>query len=130
MPEQNSVEAAEPALGFRALGDTTRYAIACVLARSPRTSAELAKEFGVSKATISHHVHVLRGAGLLIETATDHGTALALDRNALESLSRSAAKEMFAEGRQPIVRRSRHEAATRKKREKRKREDFSKGPCE
>lgn len=128
--EQDSTETAEPALGFRALGDTTRYAIASVLAGSPRTSAELAKEFGVSKATISHHVHVLRGAGLLIGRATDHGTALTLDRNALESLSWSAAKEMFAEGRAPIIRRSRHEAATRKKSEKRKKDDFSNGPGE
>jgi hypothetical protein len=48
--------------------DTTRYAMARVLARGPRTSIELAKDFAVSKATISHHVQLLRQAGLLTRT--------------------------------------------------------------
>jgi DNA-binding transcriptional ArsR family regulator len=104
----------DPALIFRALGDTTRYAIACILAKSPRTSIELAKDFGVSKATISHHVSMLRSAGLLHETPTDKGIALTLDRRALEDLSSKSARAMFSSANAPVVRRSRRDTIQRK----------------
>lgn len=97
----------DPALGFRALGDTTRYAMASLLAKSPRTSVELAKEFKVSKATISHHVQLLRGAGLLSERQSEHGVVLTLDRSALERLSSAAAEEMFSSVDQPVIKRTR-----------------------
>jgi DNA-binding transcriptional ArsR family regulator len=98
---------ADPAIGFRALGDTTRYAIASLLAKTPRTSVELAKEFNVSKATISHHVQLLRAAALLDEQQTDHGVVLTLDRYALEALSRAAAAEMFSGNDNDVIKRSR-----------------------
>ncbi|MFN2601178.1 MAG: ArsR/SmtB family transcription factor [Gemmatimonadaceae bacterium] len=104
----------DPALVFRALGDTTRYAMACILAKSPRTSIELAKDFGVSKATISHHVSMLRSAGLLRETHTDKGIALTLDRRALEDLSSNSARAMFSSANKPVVRRSRRDTIQRK----------------
>lgn len=85
-----------PSLIFRALGDTTRYAIAVSLARKPVTSVELARIFGVSKPTISHHVQLLRAAGLLEETQTDNGVVLALDRRAIERLSPATVREMFS----------------------------------
>jgi DNA-binding transcriptional ArsR family regulator len=106
----------DPALVFRALGDTTRYAMACILAKSPRTSIELAKDFGVSKATISHHVSMLRSAGLLHETPTDKGIALTLDRRALEALSSKSARAMFSSSNTPVVRRSRRDTIQRKPR--------------
>ena len=101
--------APDPALGFRALGDTTRYAMAFLLAQAPRTSVELAKAFDVSKATISHHVQLLRSAGLLKETTTEKGVLLTLDRRAVEQISVSAANEMFAKGQQLVLRRSRRQ---------------------
>jgi ArsR family transcriptional regulator len=107
-------QAADPALLFRALGDTTRYAMARVLARGPRTSVELAKDFAVSKATISHHVQLLRQAGLLREQVIDKGVALALDRVALEELAGEAAAAIFASDQPLVIRRSRHENGKRK----------------
>jgi biotin operon repressor len=89
--------------------------MASVLAKTPKTSAELAREFSVSKATISHHIQMLRRASLLIESTTDRGVVLALDRAALESLSGAAANEMFARQNPPIIRRSRHERAAQKR---------------
>ena len=104
----------EPALVFRALGDTTRYAIASSIARTPMTSVELARAFGVSKPTISHHVNLLRSAGLLEETTTEAGVLLALNRRGLERASVAAAREMFAEGdTSPVVRRSRRQKWSR-----------------
>lgn len=99
--------AIEPSLVFSALGDTTRYAIASMIARRPMTSVELARAFGVSKPTISHHVHLLRAAGLLEETHTEDGTLLALNRRVLERASSAAAREMFSEAGEGIVRRTR-----------------------
>jgi len=107
------VEAVDGAAGFRALGDTTRYAMAAVLARQPQTSVELAKVFGVSKATISHHVRLLRAAGLLDERATENGIVLTLNRDVLGRISIAAADEMFGEGDAPIIRRSRREGKAR-----------------
>jgi DNA-binding transcriptional ArsR family regulator len=102
----------DPELGFRALGDTTRYAMASFLAESPTTSVELAKAFGVSKATISHHVQLLRAAGLLRERATEKGVELSLDRRAVEKISTAAATQMFSGDSSRVIRRSRHQDKT------------------
>ena len=103
-----SAEPPDPSLAFKALGDTTRYAIASMIARTPMTSVDLARVFGVSKPTISHHVQQLRSAGLLNETPTADGVLLELDRGVLERVSRDAAELMFSEtGAAPDVRRSR-----------------------
>jgi ArsR family transcriptional regulator, arsenate/arsenite/antimonite-responsive transcriptional repressor len=98
----------EPALVFKALGDTTRYAIASTIARTPMTSVELSRAFGVSKPTISHHVQQLRAAELLIERPTDNGIELTIDRRVLEEASSAAADEMFSDdGPDQIIRRTR-----------------------
>lgn len=99
--------AIEPSLVFSALGDTTRYAIASMIAKKPMTSVELARAFGVSKPTISHHVHLLRAAGLLEETHTEDGTLLTLNRRVLERASGAAAREMFSESSDGTVKRTR-----------------------
>lgn len=89
-------EEIEPEVVFRALGDTTRYAIATILARSPATPTELARELKVSKPTITHHVHSLRDAGLIIEG--NGAGRLSLDRGKLERLSGAAVSALFASG--------------------------------
>lgn len=81
---------------FRALGDTTRYAIASILARTPQTSAELARSLNVSKPTITHHVQALRSAGLLSETPAGGSTRLALREDTLAGLSGAALEQLFA----------------------------------
>ncbi|HEX2722700.1 MAG TPA: DUF5937 family protein, partial [Gemmatimonadaceae bacterium] len=97
-----------PAAVFRALGDTTRYALASILARTPTTSVELARALDVSKPTISHHVQQLRMAGLLEENQADGGIVLSLNRYVLENVSEAASREMFSEeGPPPQVRRTR-----------------------
>ncbi len=103
------VRSVDPATAFRALGDTTRYAIASVLAYEPQTSVELARAFGVSKATISHHVQLIRAAGLLEESSTDNGVVLALNRETLEEISTAAVRELYGGGSDPVIRRSRRQ---------------------
>ncbi len=81
---------------FRALGDTTRYAIASILARSPTTSAELSRSLRVSKPTITHHVQALRAAGLIAETPAGGSTKLSLSRETVAAVSDAAVAQLFS----------------------------------
>ncbi|MDQ6873331.1 MAG: winged helix-turn-helix domain-containing protein [Gemmatimonadota bacterium] len=81
---------------FRALGDTTRYAIASILARSPTTSAELSRSLRVSKPTITHHVQALRAAGLIAETPVGGSTKLSLRRETVAAVSEAAVEQLFS----------------------------------
>ncbi|MFL5553962.1 MAG: ArsR/SmtB family transcription factor [Gemmatimonadaceae bacterium] len=81
---------------FRALGDTTRYAIASILARTPTTSAELARSLNMSKPTITHHVQALRSAGLIAETPARGSTKLSLSRDTVAALSGAAVDQLFS----------------------------------
>jgi ArsR family transcriptional regulator, arsenate/arsenite/antimonite-responsive transcriptional repressor len=81
---------------FRALGDTTRYAIASILARNPTTSAELSRSLSVSKPTITHHVQALRAAGLITETPAGGSTKLSLSRATVAAISQAAVEQLFS----------------------------------
>lgn len=81
---------------FRALGDTTRYAIASILARAPTTSADLARRLRVSKPTITHHVQALRAAGLIAETPAGGSTRLSLSRETVAAVSDAAVEQLFS----------------------------------
>lgn len=77
----------DPALVFKALGDPTRFAMVVLISRVPRTATDLANELGLSKGTVSHHVHVLREAGLLSESVAGKSVILALQRQTIAYLS-------------------------------------------
>jgi DNA-binding transcriptional ArsR family regulator len=55
--------------GLSALGDGTRLAIFQSLAERPRAVGELAAELPVSRPAVSHHLKVLKAAGLVTEQA-------------------------------------------------------------
>ena len=80
---------------FKALGDTTRYAIVSLVARGPINSTDLAKKLGVSRPTVSHHIHVLRDAGLLEEKIQGNAAVLSLRREVLEQLSEITIRKLF-----------------------------------
>jgi ArsR family transcriptional regulator len=50
---------------FKALGDPVRWAIVCELGDGPRCACELAEIAEVSPPLLSHHLKVLREAGLI-----------------------------------------------------------------
>jgi DNA-binding transcriptional ArsR family regulator len=83
-------------LVFRALGDTTRYAIASILARTPTTSSDLARSLKVSKPTITHHVQALRAAGLIVDEPAGGSTRLGLDRETVAAVSDAAVEQLFS----------------------------------
>ncbi|GFN22144.1 transcriptional regulator [Thermanaeromonas sp. C210] len=51
---------------FRALGDPTRREIMRLLGQKDMTAGEIADHFRLTKATISHHLGVLKDAGLVL----------------------------------------------------------------
>lgn len=59
-------------LALRALADPNRRAILDVVRSGPRPVGEIADEVGLSQQTTSHHLGVLRTAGLA--SSTRHGT--------------------------------------------------------
>ena len=79
----------DPGLACKALGDATRFSMVALLAARPRTAADLAKETGLSKPTISHHVFQLRAAGLLVERSRG---------KAVEALSGRLVARLFGAG--------------------------------
>lgn len=93
VPQRSAINAESV---FRALGDTTRYAIASILARTPTTSAELARSLKVSKPTITHHVQALRAAGLIAESPSGGSTMLSLSRETVGALSGAAVEQLFS----------------------------------
>ncbi|HEX2578214.1 MAG TPA: metalloregulator ArsR/SmtB family transcription factor [Aquihabitans sp.] len=53
---------------LRALADGNRRAILDVVRDEPRAVGEIATEVAMSQQAVSHHLRVLRGAGLVSET--------------------------------------------------------------
>jgi DNA-binding transcriptional ArsR family regulator len=58
-------EAVDGAL--RALSDGTRRRVLALVRDQPRAVGEIAQELGLSQQIVSHHLKVLRGAGLVSE---------------------------------------------------------------
>ncbi|MGI5971195.1 MAG: autorepressor SdpR family transcription factor [Oscillospiraceae bacterium] len=50
---------------FKALSDETRRGILSLLRAGPMTAGEISSQFGKTDATVSHHLSVLRDAGLI-----------------------------------------------------------------
>jgi DNA-binding transcriptional ArsR family regulator len=87
----------DPYLIFKALGDPTRAAIASIIARAPASSVNIAAALKLSKPLVSHHVHILREAGVLSETRANGCVFLSLNRSVLERLSRLAVDKFFGD---------------------------------
>lgn len=110
-PSEEESAAADAALVFRALGDATRWAMVRLIARGPITAADLARWLGLTKPTVSHHLHELRQAELIEETPEGRSVLLTVNWNTLERLSALATAELrhaqAAAGPMPLTRRSR-----------------------
>jgi DNA-binding transcriptional ArsR family regulator len=68
---------------FKALADPLRLRLVGSIADGERCNAELAAELGVTPATVSHHLKVLREAGLLRERREAPYIYVELDHEAL-----------------------------------------------
>ena len=85
LPEQARVALADR---LKALADPTRIGIVNCLARSPELCVcNLTDAFGLSQPTISHHLKVLREAGLVEAEKRGTWSYYRLNRNAVAELA-------------------------------------------
>lgn len=84
-------------LVFRALGDGTRWALLKLLAERPMSPSELADGLGVARSTVSHHLFLLREAGLIAATAGGRAP-LKLERRVFARLSARSLAQFFPDG--------------------------------
>ncbi len=69
---------------FKALNDTTRRRILDMLKDSDLTAGEIADAFQISKPSISHHLDLLRQAGLISSTREGQFIRYTLDTTVLD----------------------------------------------
>jgi ArsR family transcriptional regulator len=81
---------------LRALADPVRLSIVDELAREDACACELRKQFGLSAPLLSHHLKVLREAGLVSGAKVGRRVELTLDREALARLAGSLVGERAA----------------------------------
>jgi len=82
--------AAKPAsdidIAFRALADANRRAILAVVRSGSRSVGEIAEDLGLSQQTASHHLAVLRTAGLATGTRSGTRHLFAVDTDGLAAV--------------------------------------------
>jgi DNA-binding transcriptional ArsR family regulator len=76
----------DPDLAWRALGDANRRAILRVIRSEPRSVGAVADEVGLSQQTTSHHLGVLREAGLVASTRDGTRHLYAVSTDGLEAV--------------------------------------------
>ena len=81
---------------LRALADETRLRIVALLARRPHYGEELAEFLALSPATITHHVKLLRGSGLVEAKREPPYVLLHLVDGAIEAVTHSLLKADLA----------------------------------
>ncbi len=72
---------------YAALADETRRAILALLRKGSLPAGEIAAAFDLSKPTISHHLKVLEGAGLVRSERRGTSIVYTLQSNVLEDLA-------------------------------------------
>lgn len=71
---------------FKALSDPTRREILNLLKERPLTAGEIVRHFQVSGATISHHLSILREAGLVLDDRQGKYICYELNMSVLDEL--------------------------------------------
>lgn len=71
---------------FQALSDSTRREILTMLRRGDRTAGEIAEGFKISKPSISHHLSVLKQAGLVDDVRRGQNIVYSLDTTIFEEV--------------------------------------------
>ena len=71
---------------FKALNDETRRRIVELLKEKDMNAGEIAKEFNISKPSISHHLDILRRADLITSEKKGQFVEYSLNTSILEDL--------------------------------------------
>jgi DNA-binding transcriptional ArsR family regulator len=81
-----AAESRESADPFEALGDPQRRAILALLGDRPRAVGELASQLPVTRPAVSHHLRLLKEAGLVSDERIGTRRIYALRREGLDSV--------------------------------------------
>jgi len=79
---------------FRALADPTRRQILAILMAGSRSAGEIAGQFPISMASLSHHYGVLKSADLIRSERRGQSIVYSLNTTVFEDVA-SALAEMF-----------------------------------
>jgi DNA-binding transcriptional ArsR family regulator len=90
---------------FKALSDPTRRDILSALGRGSLTAGQLADLFPISKAAMSHHFNVLKGAGLVRTERRGQSIVYSLNATVVEEVA-AAILEVLDRKRKPSPRRT------------------------
>ncbi len=71
---------------FKALSDENRREILNLLKKGPMTAGEIVEHFSLSGATVSHHLSVLREAGLILDEKQGKFIRYELNMSVVEEL--------------------------------------------
>lgn len=71
---------------FQALSDPTRRAILKMLREKDLTAGEIAQVFNISKPSISHHLNVLKNAGLVLDERQGQFISYSLNTTVLDEV--------------------------------------------
>lgn len=73
-------------LMFKALADPTRRAILRLLQEGDRTAGEIAERFPITKASISHHLSLLKQAGLVTDERRGQNVVYSLNTTVFQEV--------------------------------------------
>ena len=73
---------------FKALADPTRREIIRFLKDGSMTAGEIAKKFDISKPSISHHLNILKQAGLVDDERKGQNIVYSLNTSVFEDVMR------------------------------------------
>jgi len=73
---------------FKALSDSTRREILNLLKEGDLSAGEIAERFKISKPSISHHLNILKQAGLVIDERQGQNIYYSLNTSVLEDVLR------------------------------------------
>jgi len=79
---------------WNAMSDPTRRQILTMLQKTDMTAGEIGEQFDVSGATISHHLKILREAGLIISTKEKQTITYSLNTTVFQDFLKGIA-DMF-----------------------------------
>lgn len=97
---------------LRALADRSRRSILTVVRDRPHAVGEIAQQVSMSQQAVSHHLRVLRGAGLVVEHREGTRHLFAVRTDGLEAVREFL--DTFWPARLAALKRAAEEAARRK----------------
>lgn len=83
---------------WSALSDPTRREILNLLRQRDRTAGEIAAQFALSKATMSHHLSILKQAGLIVGEKQAQTITYSLNTTVFQDLMKTVAAFLNGEG--------------------------------